>query len=220
MEAYRTEEEQLEALKKWWKENGTAILVGVSVALAGVFGYKGWQNHKLSVAAEASAIYSDLLEVSSKSAQGELSEEDKSSLEHLANQLKTEFSDTTYAVFAAFVKAKQAVAEKDLAAAKTELEWVLKQDIDVNLKLVAKLRLARVTFAESTDQAGQALALVENVDAGKFTANYESFKGDVYLAQGNQAKAREAYQKALDASKDSGQPNPFVQVKLDDLAAQ
>ena len=33
MEQYRTEEEQVEALKKWWEENGRSTIVAVIVAL-------------------------------------------------------------------------------------------------------------------------------------------------------------------------------------------
>ena len=34
MEAYRTEEEQVEALQRWWDENGRSTILAVVVALA------------------------------------------------------------------------------------------------------------------------------------------------------------------------------------------
>ena len=42
MAELRTEEEQLEAIKRWWKENGTSLIAGVAIAAAGVFGWNAW----------------------------------------------------------------------------------------------------------------------------------------------------------------------------------
>ena len=32
MDVYKTEEEQVEAIKKWWQENGKSIIAGVVIA--------------------------------------------------------------------------------------------------------------------------------------------------------------------------------------------
>lgn len=37
---HRTEEEQVAALKQWWKDNGNSLIIGVGLALAVVFGWK------------------------------------------------------------------------------------------------------------------------------------------------------------------------------------
>ena len=44
MESYRTEEEQVEALRRWWNENGRSTLFVIVVVLAGTFGWQGWQR--------------------------------------------------------------------------------------------------------------------------------------------------------------------------------
>ena len=38
MSDYLSEEEQLERLQSWWKENGTMLLVGVAVVIGGFVG--------------------------------------------------------------------------------------------------------------------------------------------------------------------------------------
>jgi predicted negative regulator of RcsB-dependent stress response len=38
----RTEEEQVEALKGWWTENGKSLLFMVAIALSAVFAWKTW----------------------------------------------------------------------------------------------------------------------------------------------------------------------------------
>ena len=46
MAELRSEEEQLEVVKRWWKENGTSLIAGAVLAAAGVFGWNAWQTTK------------------------------------------------------------------------------------------------------------------------------------------------------------------------------
>ena len=62
MEQYRTEEEQVEALGRWWKENGRSMVVAVVVALGGVFGWQAWQANELRQQEQASDLYQVLLQ--------------------------------------------------------------------------------------------------------------------------------------------------------------
>jgi predicted negative regulator of RcsB-dependent stress response len=40
VDVYTTEDQQVEALKRWWKENAKSILLGVALGLAAVFGWR------------------------------------------------------------------------------------------------------------------------------------------------------------------------------------
>ncbi len=219
MNIYSTEDEQITALKKWWKENGTAILLGLAIALGGVFGYQAWQKSEQQNAAEASALYQEMAALVANSRE-ELSDEQKSTLVHLADRLKSDFSGSGYAPLAGLFKAGHLVKEGDLDGAKNELLWVLEQDLDASLEKVVRLRLARVTFDGSKETASQALALIDDVDAGTFTASYEDVKGDLYLALEQTDQARDAYQKSVDAAREAGQSRPLTQLKLNDLAVE
>ena len=42
MDIHRTEEEQVEAIKTWWKANGTSVIVGVVLGVAVIFGVRYW----------------------------------------------------------------------------------------------------------------------------------------------------------------------------------
>ena len=46
METFRTEEEQVEAIKRWWQENGKSTVLGVAIAMAAVFGWRGWNDYQ------------------------------------------------------------------------------------------------------------------------------------------------------------------------------
>ena len=61
MAELRTEEEQVEALKSWWKENGKSLIMGVVIAVAAVFGWRGWNQYQDDFAANASAMYESIL---------------------------------------------------------------------------------------------------------------------------------------------------------------
>ena len=53
MSAY-TEQEELEKLKAWWKNYGPALLIGVVIGVALLFGNKYWKEHKERQREEAS----------------------------------------------------------------------------------------------------------------------------------------------------------------------
>ena len=62
MAEYETEEQQVEALKQWWADNGRAVLMGIGLGLVAIFGWRGWQGHQTSVAETASSAYTSVME--------------------------------------------------------------------------------------------------------------------------------------------------------------
>ena len=60
MEIYETEEEQVAALKDWWKENGTSVITGVIAAVLIVAGWNFWQSHQKDKMSQASTVYQQL----------------------------------------------------------------------------------------------------------------------------------------------------------------
>jgi|TARA_Y100000310_G_scaffold332772_1_gene408974 predicted negative regulator of RcsB-dependent stress response len=212
---YETEEEQIEALKDWWRENGNSLLIGVAVALVAVFGFRGWQTSVQEQGETASGLYQDLMETILIAPNELLDENKRSTGQYLVELLKEEHESSAYAKFASMFMAKQAVEGGDLDAAEKELRWVLDHDASDSIELVARLRLARVIFAKGDPQT--ALSLIESVEAGAHASSYEEIKGDIYLDMGRHEDAKNAYQQALnklaqDASK------PLLQMKLDDIA--
>ena len=51
------EEETVEALKKWWDENGKQLVLMIVVVVAGYTGWLLWQNSRLASADAASDLY-------------------------------------------------------------------------------------------------------------------------------------------------------------------
>lgn len=220
MDVYRTEEEQVEAIKKWWQTNGNNILIGIGLAIFAVFGWQYWQDSERSAGEAASMVYDQLLQANEKLAttapDSDGYQAEVGNVNHLIEQLKTEHGKTQYAVFAAMFEAKYAVEQGDAKKAEEALRWALTHNQTEPNRLIIQLRLARVMAMQGEHQA--ALDMIEKIAAGAQTTAYEEVKGDLYLALGQPDKARSAYKKALDAAGDKAAQLPLLKMKYDDLA--
>jgi predicted negative regulator of RcsB-dependent stress response len=213
VEAYRSEEEQVEALKSWWKENGRSTMIGVVLALGLGFGWQAWQKNQQAAADNASNLYQQMLQ--SIAAEEELGEGPG---RQMAEQLKDQYRGSRYAQFAALHLARLDVNAGKLAQAEAELRWVLGMaGAGDYIHQLAQLRLARVMASQ--DKASEALAMLEGASSD-FAASYAMARGDILLTQGKEAEALVAYESAV-AALETGAPVPkTLQDKLQYLSAR
>ena len=61
MEVYETEEQQVEAIKSWWKENGKAVVLGAVIGLGGLYGWRYYQGEIQSAKEQASEAYTQAM---------------------------------------------------------------------------------------------------------------------------------------------------------------
>jgi predicted negative regulator of RcsB-dependent stress response len=214
VDAYRTDDEQVEALKRWWKENGTSTLLGIVVVVGGYFGWQAWETRQAQQAEAASFSYQQLLQLSMEIEQ-QPTDARYTTASHLVNTLKTDFSSTDYARYAALMQAKLQVSQGDLAEAEAELRWVLDSKPEPSMMQVSNLRLARVLFASG--QVDPALALIDSAEHGEFTGSFYELRGDIESSQGNVEAARQAYQRALEQGPVAAGGAPLVRMKLESL---
>ncbi len=204
MSVYQTEEEQVEAIKKWWKENGTSVVAGLVIGLGAVFGWQGWNSYQDRIGKEASVAFSQLMVAV-----------DNGDAEAAANQaelLRVDYESTSYAVLAAMTQARFKLEQGDSAAARSQLEWALQNSSDGSLKQLVQLNLARLLLSDG-DLAGA--AKLADVSEGGFAGEYAELRGDIARAQEDTTAAHDAYSMAL--SQNVANPDQ-VQMKLDDLA--
>lgn len=219
---YTSEEQQVEAIRKWWKQNGNNVLMGIAAAIAAVLGWQTWNQNKQSNVEEAAALYGQVLESATLVQQSrsdvkvESLEEQLSTLNHLGEQLKTDFDSSEYAVFAAMMLAREYVYSSNLDDAVNELNWANDHANNDALKLITNLRLARVMAAQGKND--EALSQLDTVVPGAQGDAYEEVRGDIYLAKGEKDKARSAYQKAMTLSETRhGRIRPILKTKHDNL---
>lgn len=216
MSAHLSEEEQLEVLKRWWKDYGKTVIIVLLVFVAGYFGFTTWQDQKRQKAEKASEVYEQLLKLVSVEPGKILSDTDKATVTHLAGELKDANSKSMYAYSAAFFLAKLAVEDNKLDVAVSELKWILSAKPEAAIEQLARLRLARVLTAQQA--YADALAQLTPEPAVAYSSDYSEARGDILKAQGDLDAARTAYEKAL-ASTDPQQQERFMllQMKVDDL---
>ncbi len=224
MDTYQTEEEQIEAIKKWWKANGNAILLALVISVSVIFGWRAWQDHHQTQVETASVAFQNLLEASQKlmSVQGELSAElvEVKSVDSFANTVIEEHGDSQYAVHAHLLLAKKAVLLEAYDEAETHLKTVLRKKPESAVELMTRYRLAKVLLAkEAYEEANKVLSVSQT---GSFSAAFTELKGDIALAQGQPEEAKVLYSQAMELgqSDDSGEGSsrPMLEMKYHDLA--
>lgn len=215
MAELRTEEEQVEALKRWWKENGLSLAAGVALAVAGVVGWNAWQDYQENQAAAASMRYQELIGLTGG---GDLEIANPEEGRALAAEIIEEHGKTLYADLARLIDARLAVAEDDLAGARESLETLIEQTDAGYVAGLARLRLARLQVAD--DEAEAALATLESGVPEALDAQRAEVRGDALHALGRDADAGKAWQEALALAEANDQPLYGVQLKLDNLGLE
>jgi len=219
VDSYRTEEEQVEALRRWWKENGRSTIIGVVLALSLGFGWQAWQQNRQQAAENASLLYQQMLQhLGAQLTPGEDSRGDEARARELATQIKEDYRGSVYAQFAALHLARLAVNDGDLDGAEQELRWVLSMaSSGDDVHQLAQLRLARVVAAQGDSDA--ALVMLEDARTD-LVASYALTRGDILMAQGQEDEARIAYETAVAALGPEAPVPPGLQEKLQYLNAR
>ena len=210
MAELRTEEEQVEAIKRWWKENGLSLVAGAAIAVAGVVGWNAWQGYQENQATAASMRYQQLVNLT-----GGTEIANPGEGRALAAEIVDEHGKTLYADLARLLDARLAVAEGDLAGARASLEALIDQAQADYVAGLARLRLARLQVAD--EDAEGALATLEGGVPEALAAQRAAVRGDALHALGREADAAAAWQEALALAEANDQPLYGVQLKLDNL---
>ncbi len=189
-----SDEEQLEALKKWWQRNGTALVLILVLGGGGWFGWQYWQDQRHQVATDSSMVYMAMLDAVAAWEQ-EPAQEKAARVASHAETLKQLNEDSQYAHHAAMTLARLSAAGQEYDNAAAELQWVLDNTDNEALAPLARLRLARLELAR--DRHDRALSLLADEPPSGFAVLFGELKGDIHAARGERERAREAYQAAL-----------------------
>ena len=209
MDEFLSEREQVEVLRRWWRENGGWIIGGLVVGIAALFGWRAWSAHQLEQAEAASAIYGELLAAVDRG--------DREQGLSIAATLAEDYSGTPYADHAGLALAKLHMDAGEADAAAAALQAVLESTGDAELAHIARLRLARVRLQQGQPEA--AVELLEDVDEGGFAALYAALRGDIHVARDDVEAARAAYRRALAIDAPGIIDRNVVQMKLDALGS-
>ncbi|AIB45085.1 YfgM family protein [Haemophilus influenzae] len=203
--AYSIEEEQeINQLKEWWKENGKTIIVAFILGVGGMFGWRYWQAHQAEQIAQASAQYDALINSVQQDEQVK-----KANIE----QFVQANSKTAYAVFALLDEAKKATEKQDFSAAEANLNQALTQSQDEVLTSIIALRLSAVQF--QLGQLDNALTTLNQVKGESFNARKAILTGDIQIAKGDKVAAKNSFEQAQQSGSQLEQQ--MAKMKLNNL---
>lgn len=200
----KTEEQQFEEAKSWFRANSTPILLAIFVFAASSLGWNFWKSHQTESAIQASTSYQATMEAY---------EQDPVKNQPLVTKFLEEAKGTNYAIFMQLEEAKNAVSKGDFAAAKSQLQAALNEVKDPSLQAIIRFRLAAVDFQLKEFDA--ALANLEQIKDQAWDARKQLFVADLLAAKGDKEAAKSAYEQIK--AKTSGQERELIELKINNL---
>lgn len=201
-----TEEEQLDAIKKWWKRHHRLITVVLSIVLLLTAGYRYWNWHVEKVNQQASEAYERLMVA--------VSQKDNKAIRSYAKQLSTAYRQTVYGDVAHLTMAHYFVMHAQEAKAREELAYVVSHSKMPALQHIASIRIARILVSEKAYD--QALAQLDTLKDATYLSLVHELKGDVFAATGRASEAKALYQEARLDAKKRGVTNLFLDMKMNE----
>jgi predicted negative regulator of RcsB-dependent stress response len=201
------EQEQWERVKLWLRENGLWIGAGVLLGVGALVGWNAWQDRQQRIAEEAGTRYDQALDA--------LDRNDRTRGLAILDEVARDHAGTAYADLATLAAARAHVDGNELDKAVAGLTQVMKESKDPELRLVSRLRLARVQSAQGKHD--EALATLNGAEAGEFGPRFAEARGDILYAKGDTKGALEAYQAARTADKAGVVDVDVLDLKIRDL---
>ncbi|NEV61720.1 tetratricopeptide repeat protein [Thiorhodococcus minor] len=206
---YETDEERVEALKKWWKENGVSVIAGAALGLGAIYGWRLWIGHQESVAAQASTAFEQLMaNASARSPQPD-------AIGKQLQLIEDEFGSTPYPSLGALVAAKALYDAGKPDEAVAALRQAITDAPDPALARIAALRLARVQAAQGELDAAEQTVKAHDTSAA-FAGEFAAVRGDIAAQRGDTEGARRAYEEAIEKGSALSQ---LLRLKIDNLPA-
>lgn len=207
MTEYLTEQEQIQQLKTWLKQYGPTVILGILVALVITFGWRYWQERQTRLLQHASVAFDEML--------SQRAENKNSVAVSDAKSIVKTYPKTPYADMAAFMIARDAISKKDYSTALQSLHKVIDHSSTSPIREIARIRIARILIEENKLQ--EAFSILNTVDDPSFMGLINEVKGDAFLAKGDKASAKKAYQSALTQIPNAEELRPILEMKLNDL---
>lgn len=204
MNNYSTENEQLNAIRFFFANNGKVIFTAVLLIVLFFVGWRYWQAHRTTTYLATSDRYQQIMQ--------NLRMNKSATVEETTQFIHQ--NSNIYGALAALNLAKRYLDAAQLEKAVPLLARARVAAADDGLAALAALRLARVKL--QLKQTDAALQLLDSIKGESWAAMVASVRGDILLAKGDKAGARAAWDRGIMAD-----PPPalkqIMQIKKDDI---
>lgn len=201
------EQESIDKLRYFLRDWGKYIAALIIVMIIAYVADSAWNWYMAKDALKAASDYQNFTQsVNSK---------DTNKIYSIANAMESNYPSNEYTAMAGMMAAKIAKSKLNNETAEKYLKFVMINAKNKGLVDVARLRLADVYIDEH--KFNLVIPLLMEKHDKNFDALYYSKRGDLHLAQGNLAKARDAYKTALQIAGDNQSVAEIIQMRLDIL---
>lgn len=208
MSEYMTDDDRVAVIRKWWEENGTALVVSLVLVVAGVVGWRWYVDEERASREGASVAYQRYVELR------EAGSKDTEAMAEALETLDREYAGSGYQTFSLFYRAADAIEREDFAEGEKWLRQALDGADDERLRDLARVRLARVLH--QVDRDDDALEVLKGTKGAGFRSYAAELKGDILLAQDKRDEALAAYRTAAETLGEEG-GRPLLDMKIADL---
>ncbi|MEO7152909.1 MAG: tetratricopeptide repeat protein [Burkholderiaceae bacterium] len=203
------EQEQLDALKAFWKQYGNLITGILVAALTAYAGWNAWQWWQRDQAYKSGAMFEQLERAALIG--------DADQVKRVFDDMKSRYPRTVYTQQGALLAAKTQAAKGQMDAARESLAWLGENAGEDEYRTIARLRLAGLLLDQK--KYDEALKQLDASAPKEFEALVADRRGDILLAQGKPEDAKAAYGKAWQAMADSVDYRRLIEAKLTSLGA-
>lgn len=200
----KTEEQQFEEAKNWFKANSTPILLAIFICAAATFGWNFWKKHQVESAIQASTSYQNTMEAYLQ---------DPAKNQPLVAKFLEEAKGTNYATFTLLEQSKQAVSNTDYVKAADLLQTALTSTNDATLQNVIRFRLADVDY--QLKNYDKALTTLSQVEGSAWEIRKQLLSADILAAKGDKVAAKSAYEQIKEKLDD--QEKALIDLKINNL---
>jgi predicted negative regulator of RcsB-dependent stress response len=206
VEIYENDNEQVDAVKRFFAENGKALVVGVVLGIGALVGWRYWNGHQVESSMASSLEYQTVTDAVRADQPATLSAAEK-----FAASTKN-----TYGALASLELAQKYADNNDLAKAAAQLQQGLSSTSDANLQALINARLARIQIQQK--QSDAALKTLDSIKGEGWVAIVADLRGEALLSKGDKQGARDAWSKG---SQTDASPalREMMQMKINNLSS-
>lgn len=204
------EQDQIDQLRAFWQQWGTALsalLLLVALAWAGWSGWHWWNARR---AAQASNLYVQLTQ--------RIAASDLSDAAPIWDKLRDDYASTAYSQMGALALARAYDDSGKAAQAQPVLAWA-----GAHGPVAAQRAAAMLDLASLQIDAGQYAAALRTLDkppVAAFGALFLTRRGDVHAAQGQREQARKDYEQALAELAPDAALRQLLQIKIESVGGK